>query len=303
MASVGVESDAVNIARDARQKAIAGTSRKRLWSFVLAVLLGLPLLGCAGEEGSSGCESSKDCSSDEACVSKRCVAVSEDDAGDDQGAADDDGPDPSRPSFVTPSDDDELTVEDRATTDRLTIVNITNHSYFNLGGEDGDNGILGHRLTLFADAYTPVDRTLIPTGERRAVAGTPFHFRTARTIGSRIRDGSDAQILFGRGYDHNFVVNGKAGTLRPAAIVEDPASGRVMEVLVTAPGVQFYSGNFLDGTSAGKSGRVYRQSDALCLEPQSFPDSPNHPEFPSARLAPGETYVNTMVFRFSTSNP
>ena len=198
------------------------------------------------------------------------------------------------------NDRDELSVEYRATSDKPTIVNVTNHAYFNLAGEAGRFDVMDHRLTLIADRYTPVDETLIPTGELQEVAGTAFDFREGEPIGFRIRDGSDQQIRFGRGYDHNFVVNGAAGTLRPAARVEDPHSGRVMEVMVTAPGVQFYSGNFLDGTTVGKTGRVYRQGDAFCLEPQVFPDSPNKPEFPSARLDPGDTYVNRMVLRFST---
>jgi aldose 1-epimerase len=199
------------------------------------------------------------------------------------------------------NDRNELSIEYRATTDKPTIVNITNHAYFNLAGEAGRFDVLDHRLTLVADRYTPVDETLIPTGERQEVAGTAFDFRESAPIGFRIRDGRDEQIRFGRGYDHNFVVNGAAGTLRQAARVEDPHSGRVMEVMVTAPGVQFYSGNFLDGTTVGKNGRVYRQGDAFCLEPQVFPDSPNKPDFPSARLDPGDTYVNKMVFRFSTT--
>jgi len=200
----------------------------------------------------------------------------------------------------TLNDKNELSVEYRASTDKPTIVNITNHAYFNLAGEAGRFDVMDHRLTLLADRYTPVDETLIPTGELREVAGTAFDFRDGEPIGLRIRDGGDEQICFGRGYDHNFVVNGAAGTLRPAARVEDPQSGRIMEVMVTAPGVQFYSGNFLDGTTVGKNGRVYRQGDAFCLEPQVFPDSPNKPRFPSARLNPGDTYVNRMVFRFST---
>jgi aldose 1-epimerase len=199
------------------------------------------------------------------------------------------------------SEKNELTIDYRATTDKATIVNITNHAYFNLAGEASSTDILGHRLTLAADAYTPVDATLIPTGERRSVAGTPFDFRKPTVIGARIRDGRDEQIRFGRGYDHNFVVNGPAGTMRLAARVEDPASGRVMELHTTAPGVQFYSGNFLDGTSMGKGGRIYRQGDALCLEPQVFPDAPNQKDFPSARLDPGKTYQNSMTLRFSTS--
>jgi aldose 1-epimerase len=200
------------------------------------------------------------------------------------------------------SERNELSVEYRATTDRPTIVNITNHTFFNLGGASGNGDVLDHRLTLHADAYTPVDATLIPTGERRKVAGTAFDFRQARSIGQSIRDGREQQLRLGRGYDHNFVLSGRAGTLRLAARLEDPLSGRVMELLTTAPGVQFYSGNFLDGTSVGKAGRLYRQGDGLCLEPQVFPDAPNRPDFPSARLDPGQEYVNTMVFRFSVSS-
>jgi aldose 1-epimerase len=196
----------------------------------------------------------------------------------------------------------ELAVEYRARTDQSTIVNITNHSFFNLAAK-GD--VLGHRLKLSADSYLPVDATLIPSGERRNVAGTPFDFRQPRTIGQSIRVGSDEQLRIGRGYDHNFVIAGEPSPhgLRSAAWLEDPVSGRVLEVLTTAPGVQFYSGNFLDGTVVGKGGRIYRQGDALCLEPQLFPDTPNHPDFPSARLDPGREYVNMMVFRFSVSRP
>jgi aldose 1-epimerase len=194
----------------------------------------------------------------------------------------------------------ELAVEYRATTDKPTIVNITNHAIFNLAGK-GD--VLGHRLKLSADSYTPVDATLIPTGERRSVAGTPFDFRQPRAIGERIRDGHEEQLRFGRGYDHNFVIAGEPSPqgMRSAALLEDPVSGRTLEVLTSAPGVQFYSGNFLDGTGAGKGGRMYRQGDGLALEPQGFPDAPNHPGFPSARLDPGQEYVNKMVFRFSVS--
>jgi aldose 1-epimerase len=196
----------------------------------------------------------------------------------------------------------ELAIEYRAKTDKPTIVNITNHAFFNLAG----NGTaLNHRLKLFADSYTPVDATLIPTGERRSVANAPFDFRQPRAIGERIRDGRDEQLRIGRGYDHNFVIAGEPSPqgFRLAASLEDPVSGRVLEVLTTAPGVQFYSGNFLDGTVVGKGGRIYRQGDALCLEPQVFPDTPNHPDFPSARLDPGREYLNRMVFRFSVSRP
>jgi aldose 1-epimerase len=195
-----------------------------------------------------------------------------------------------------------LAVEYHAWTDKPTIVNITNHAIFNLAGK-GD--VLGHRLMLSADSYTPVDATLIPTGELRSVAGTPFDFRQARAIGELIRDGHDEQLRFGRGYDHNFVISGEPSPMgmRFVARLEDPVSGRVMEVLTSAPGVQFYSGNFLDGTVVGKGGRVYRQGDGLALEPQVFPDAPNHPAFPSARLDPGQQYVNRMAFRFSVSRP
>jgi aldose 1-epimerase len=199
------------------------------------------------------------------------------------------------------NDKNELSIDYRATTDKPTIVNITNHSYFNLAGEAGTADVLGHRLMLAAEAFTPVDSTLIPTGEKKSVAGTPFDFRKPTLIGARVRDGRDEQMRYGRGYDHNFVVNGAAGTMRLAARVEDPSSGRVMELLTTAPGVQFYSGNFLDGTSVGKSGRIYRQGDALCLEPQVFPDAPNQKDFPSARLDPGKTYSNSMILRFTTA--
>jgi aldose 1-epimerase len=201
----------------------------------------------------------------------------------------------------TLNDRNELVIEYRATTDKATIVNISGHSYFNLAGEASATDVLDHRVTLNADAFTPVDETLIPTGERRRVESTPFDFRTPTRIGRMIRDGRDEQIRLARGYDHNFILRDADGTLREAALVEEPKSGRVLEVLTTAPGIQFYSGNFLDGTSVGKSGRVYRQGDGLCLEPQTFPDSPNRADFPSARLDPGKEYVNTIVYRFSVT--
>jgi aldose 1-epimerase len=193
----------------------------------------------------------------------------------------------------------ELKLEYRATTSKPTVLNLTNHSYFNLSGNDARD-VMGDVVTLHAERMTPVDATLIPTGERKAVSGTPFDFRTPHVVGTRIRDARDQQIRYGRGYDHNFIVDGTAGTLRPAASVEEPVSGRVMDMSVTAPGVQFYTGNFLDGTFFGKGGKAYRQGDSICLEPGVFPDSPNHPDFPTSRLNPGQTYVNTIVYKFRT---
>lgn len=200
------------------------------------------------------------------------------------------------------SERNELSVDYRATTDRATVVNLSNHTYWNLGGEGNGRGALDHLLTIPADAYTPVDETLIPTGEIRPVAGTVFDFRTPTRIGDRVREAADQQIVFGRGYDHNWVVSRRASPQpRLMARVEDPRSGRVLEVLSDQPGIQFYSGNFLDGTVIGKAGKLYRQGDALVLEPQMFPDTPNRPEFGSVRLDPGQTYQNRIVFRFSTA--
>ena len=194
-----------------------------------------------------------------------------------------------------------LTIAYEATTDKTTIVNITNHAYFNLGGAANGRGILGHELMIPASHITPVDETLIPTGELAAVEGTPFDFRTPRRIGKDIRDASSAQLRYGLGYDHNFVLDGADGSLRRAAVLSDRVSGRVMELLTTSPAVQFYSGNFLDGRTVGKGETLYRQADALCLEPQVYPDAPNKPGFPSARLEPGDRYSNVIVLRFSTN--
>ncbi len=190
------------------------------------------------------------------------------------------------------TDKDELKISYEAKTDKPTLVNLTHHSYFNLAGQ-GNGDILGHELMVNADQYTPVDAGLIPTGEIRDVAGTPMDFTTPHTIGERI-----AQVE--GGYDHNFVLRGGGGEIVLAARVYEPQSGRVMEVYTTEPGIQFYSGNFLDGSITGKDGKVYYQYYGFCLEPQHFPDSPNKPNFPSAILRPGETYQTQTVFRFST---
>ncbi len=189
-----------------------------------------------------------------------------------------------------------LRLEFTATTDKDTVVNLTEHSYFNLAGE-GD--VLGHIVQIKADKFTPVDSTLIPTGELKPVDGTPFDFRTPTAIGARIGQ-PDEQLKFGNGYDHNWVVNHPMGELGLDARVTEPKTGRVMEIWSTEPGLQFYSGNFLDGTLTGKGGRVYQFRNAFVMEPQHFPDSPNQPTFPTTELKPGETYHHTIVYKFST---
>jgi aldose 1-epimerase len=190
-----------------------------------------------------------------------------------------------------------LRVEYSATADKPTVVNLTQHSYFNLSGE-GKGDILGEMLTLHASKFTPIDAGLIPTGEIKSIDGTPFDFRKATRIGERI-EANDEQLKRGGGYDHNWVVDGKAGEMRQAAELYDPTSGRVMTVSTDEPGIQFYSGNFLNGAK-GKGGVPYPQRSALCLETQHFPDSPNHPDFPSTILRPGQIYDTVTVFKFST---
>ena len=189
----------------------------------------------------------------------------------------------------------EWRIDYRATTDRATVVNLTHHGYYNLAGA---GTALDHELTLHASRYCPIDAGLIPTGIAD-VEGSPFDFRRATIIGERIRSGAQ-QLMLARGYDHNFVLDrAETNALRPAARLADPRSGRVMEIATTEPGVQFYSGNFLDGRLRGANGHAYRQGDGVCLETQHFPDSPNRPEFPSTVLRPGETFTSTTVHRFS----
>ncbi len=190
----------------------------------------------------------------------------------------------------------ELRVDFTATTDKPTICNLTHHSYFNLAGA-GD--VLGHEVMIPARRFTPVDATLIPTGELRSVAGTPLDFRTPTTIGARIND-DDEQLKLGKGYDHNWVFDKPAGRLTLLARVTEPTSGRVMEVWSTEPGMQFYTGNFLDGTITGKGGWVYQFRHGFCLEPEHYPDSPNQPPFPAVALRPGDEYRTTIIYRFLT---
>ena len=198
----------------------------------------------------------------------------------------------------TLTNNNELKIEYSATTDKDTVTNLTHHSYFNLAGE-GNGDILNTRVTINANRFVPTDAGSIPLGELRKVSGTPFDFLTPHTIGERINQ-DDEQLKFGSGYDHTWVINGRMGLMRFAALAYEPASGRVMQVWTTEPGVQFYTGNFLDGTLTGKSGKLYPRRSGFCFETQHYPDSPNQPSFPTTTLKKGATYKSTTIYRFSS---
>jgi aldose 1-epimerase len=201
-------------------------------------------------------------------------------------------------AVYTLTDDNALKLTFTATTDKPTVVNLTHHSYFNLAGQ-GNGDILGHIVYMNSDKTTPVDSGLITTGKYADVTGTPFDFRKAAAIGARIND-PDTVLQYGPGYDHNWVINKPPGMFSLMARVVEPNSGRVMEVWSDEPGLQFYAGNFLDGTLIGKGGKVYQRRTGFCMEPQHYPDSPNKPNFPSVELKPGQTFHNTIVYKFST---